>query len=58
MSKTNLQTLTAEELTPIICDTIYPCEYCIYKTEDCPVHDAACEEGIYKWLISEAKEEE
>lgn len=56
MPRTNLQTLTAEELAPIICDSFFACEYCIYKDKECPNFD--CENNIYKWLKSKAEEEE
>ena len=36
--------------------TTFCCEYCILRYEDCVKQNISCEEGIKKWLESEAKE--
>lgn len=58
MPKTNLQTLTAEELASIISETLSACEYCIYVAGECPNDGTFCEENIYKWLMSKAEKVE
>lgn len=59
MPETNLQTKALKLAVDIIEDLDNPCQYCIYRNKKCFTDRSInCKEGIYKWLVSNAEEEE